>query len=67
MQRPTVKHHAKPGSLVEEWGIEVSKLEGSRTPQEDPESTNQRPWQLTEPEPPTREHAGAGPRPPTHL
>jgi len=26
------------GSLVGEWGIEVSKPEGSRTPQEDPQS-----------------------------
>jgi hypothetical protein len=25
----------RPGNLVEELGIEVSKLEGSRTPQED--------------------------------
>jgi hypothetical protein len=31
------------------------------------ESTNMGPWGLTEPGPPTREHAGAGPRPPTLL
>jgi hypothetical protein len=31
------------------------------------ESTNLGPWGLTESGPPTREHAGAGPRLSTHL
>jgi hypothetical protein len=39
MQRPTANYQAEPPeSLVEEWGITVSKSEGSRTPQEDPQS-----------------------------
>ena len=32
------------GSLMEELGIEVGKLEGSRTPQETLESANLGPW-----------------------
>lgn len=31
------------------------------------EPTNQDPWGLTETEPPTKEHAWAGPGPPTHM
>lgn len=31
------------------------------------ESTNLRPWGLTELGPPTREHAGTGPKSPTYL
>jgi hypothetical protein len=41
---------------------------GKGTPQEDQESTNLHPWGLSESEPPTKEHAQAGPRPPrTHV
>lgn len=54
--------------LVEVLGIEVSKLELSRTPGEDlTESTNLDPWGLEEPEVPTRKQTGARPRVPTHL
>ena len=57
------------GSLVEEWEIELSEQEGSRTPQGFLQS--QVTWasggSLTETEPPSKRHAGAGPRPPTHL
>ena len=42
---------------MEEWEIEVSMLEGSRTPQEDPKSISLGPWGLIESWPPTREHA----------
>ena len=53
---------------MEEWGVGSSRLEGSRTAQDDPtESTHLGPWGLTETEPPTKEHAEVGPRPPTHL
>ena len=31
------------------------------------ESTNHDPWEFLETESPTKDHAGAGPRPPTHL
>ena len=55
------------GSLVEEWGLGLRELEESRTPQEDLQSTNLCPWGLTETEPPTKEHTGAGPGPITHL
>ena len=61
------KHQAEPGSLVEEWWIDVSKPEGSRTIQADTQSTNLGSWVLTEPGPPSREHAALGPRPRTHL
>jgi hypothetical protein len=53
---------------VEEWGIELSKLEGSRTPQEDlKKSTNLGPWGLMETELPNKDHSGDGPRHPTHM
>jgi hypothetical protein len=35
MQRPTVKYQADPGEFVEEWEIELSKPERSRTSEED--------------------------------
>jgi len=31
------------------------------------ESNNLGPWELTEVEPPIKEHAEAGPKPPTHM
>jgi hypothetical protein len=54
-------------SLVEEWGIELSKLEGSRTLQEDPQI--QLAWDHggSPSRPPSREHAGTGSRSPIHL
>ena len=48
-------------------GIEVSKTRVNTTTRRPTESTNLGPQELTEPRLPTREHAGAGPRPPTHL
>ena len=51
---------------MEEWGIELNEPEGSRTAQDDPtESTHLGPWGLTETEPPTKVHTGAGHKPPT--
>ena len=38
MQRPTANIRRSSGSLVDKWGIEGSKPEGSRTPQEDLQS-----------------------------
>ena len=53
------------GSLVEERDrSEPVRRDTSRRPTE---STNLGPWGLTEPQPPSRELAGAGPRSPTHL
>jgi hypothetical protein len=40
---------------------------GKGTPQEDQESTNLHLRGLSESEPPTKEHAQAGPRPPSHM
>ena len=37
---------------------------GKGTLQEDQESTNLHPWGLSESQPPTKDHAQAGPRPP---
>jgi hypothetical protein len=37
MERPRAKHQVELRGHVEEWEVEVSKLEGSRTPQEDPQ------------------------------
>jgi hypothetical protein len=34
---PQLTNQVEPGRLAEEWEIEVSKPEGSRTPQEDPQ------------------------------
>lgn len=58
----------KGTSRVEKWRIDVSKLEGSRTPKEESqESTNLGTWELTETEPAAREHADSGPRPSARL
>ena len=68
MQRPTAKHQAelkescgRVGDRIERAG-EVKDI--TRRPTE---SSNLSPWGLTETEPPTKEHACVGPRPPTHL
>ena len=53
--QPNIRQSSR--SLLEEWQIEVSKLDGSRT-QKDPESTKLKPCRHTEPGPPTREHSG---------
>ena len=57
------------GSLVEEWEeIGLRDLEGSRITQEDLNgSTNLGLWEITETEPPTKEHSRVGLRPFTHL
>lgn len=55
------------GSLVEELQIEVRKEDGSRTTQEDQESTNLGPWGFAEPGSPPREHVEALCTLPTHL
>jgi hypothetical protein len=54
---------------MEKYGIELSHPEESRTPQEDLQSqlAHVIPWEITEIEPQTKELAGTGPRPLTHL
>jgi len=53
---------------VEEWAIELSEPEGSRTPQGRPtELANLDPWRLTGTEALAKDHAGAGSRQLTHL
>jgi hypothetical protein len=68
MQRPTVKHKIE---LRESCGRNRGRIEGVRevkdTTRRPRGSSNLGPWDLTEPEPPTKEHAGAGPRPSVHL
>jgi hypothetical protein len=52
---------------VEELQIEVRKEDGSRTTQEDRESTNLGPWGFAEPGSTPREHVEALCMLPTHL
>lgn len=52
---------------MEELQIEVRKEDGSRTTQEDQESTNLGPWGFAEPGSPPREHVEALCTLPTHL
>ena len=68
MQRPTAKHQAVFGESsvyvrdrIEQTGG-VKDTTGRHT-----ESTSVHSWGLTKTEPPTKDHAGAGPRPLTHL
>ena len=50
METDAETHRLSSRGLVKEWGIEVSKSEGSRTPQKRPtEATNLEPLGLTEP------------------
>ena len=68
MQRPTVKRQKE---LRESCGRVEGRSERARgvkdTKRRPTESPNLDPWGLTETKPPTKEHAGAGRRPPTHL
>ena len=41
------QHHIVLGRLAEKGGIELSKLEGSRTQEDPTESTSMGPWGLT--------------------
>jgi hypothetical protein len=52
---------------MEELGEELKTLKEIGTPQEDQQSTNLDSWKLSETEPPTKEHAWAGQRPPGHT
>jgi hypothetical protein len=69
MQRPTAKHQAKLGESCRRVQGRTERPEGSRIPQEDLQGqlTSLSPWDLTGTEPPTKEHAGAGAKPPTRL
>jgi hypothetical protein len=63
--RSRAKHQAEFGSLV---GHSIEKARGAKDTTKRPsESINLGPWGLTETEPPTKEHAGTGLRPHTHL
>jgi hypothetical protein len=63
MQRPRVKHQAELGESCERVGDRTEGTGGVKnTTRRCTESTNLCPWQLTETEPPTKKHAGDGPR-----
>jgi hypothetical protein len=67
-QKPQLNTRWNSWSLMEEWELEISKSEGSRTPQVDPQSQlNWDLWELIDPEPPSRDHARADYRLHTHL
>ena len=51
------------GSLVEELGEGLGGTKGMENPQENQQSTNLNPWELSETESPTKEHVGTGPSP----
>ena len=53
--QPNIKQTS--GSLVEEWGIQMSKLEGAKDTQGPTESLS--PWRLKKTELPAKKHAGA--------
>lgn len=68
MQRSTVQHQVKSGQSCGRIRERNQQVEGSRISQEDLQShlIFDHVW-LTEPGLPTREHAGAGTKFPTHL
>jgi hypothetical protein len=69
MQRHTFKHQVELGESCGRVGGRIEQA-GERvkdTTRRPTESTNLSPGGLTETEPPTKEHAGDGPRPPTHF
>ena len=55
------------GRLVGKVEDRIEQARGIKDSTRPRESTKLRPWELTEPGPQTREHAGAGPRTPRHL
>jgi hypothetical protein len=68
MQRPTAKHQAKlKGVLCGRRGNRIKLARGVKDTTRHTRSTNLGPWGLTEPGPPTKEHAGARLRAPSHL
>jgi hypothetical protein len=68
MQRPTAKHQVELGESCVRVGKRTEQAEGVKnTARRHTDSTNLGPRGLPEAEPPTKELAGAGPRPSTHL
>jgi hypothetical protein len=64
----TAKHQAEPRESYGRVGNRTEQVRGVKgSTRRSTKSTNLRLWGLTEPGPPSREHRGAGPRPPTHL
>ena len=64
MQRPTAKHQVEPGESCGRVRDRSWQAGGVKdTTRRPTESTNLKSWSLTEPGPPTREHARARPRP----
>lgn len=57
----------KSEMLMEVLGGGLKALKGIRNPQENLQSTNLDPWELTETEPTNKENTPAGPRPPAHT
>ena len=67
MQRLTAKHQVESGESRGRVGDRSEKVGRVKdTPRRLTEIIHLAPWGLTEPGPPTREHEGAGPRPPTY-
>lgn len=68
MQRPTAKHQEEFKESSGRVGDRVEQARGVKDTMRRPtESTNLGSWGLTKTEPLTKEHAGAGPGPQTHL
>jgi hypothetical protein len=68
IQRPTAKYQAELGESYGRVGDRSEQTRGVKDTIIRPtETTNLGAWGLTEPGPPTREHAGAEPRTPKHL
>jgi hypothetical protein len=64
MQRPTTKHQSELRESCGRVGDKTERAKGVKDTRRPTESTNLGSWGLTETEPPTKEHAGAGPSAP---
>ena len=68
MQRPIAKHQAKHGKSCGRVGDRIERSRGAKDTVKRPtEATNLSPLGLTETTLPTKERAGARPKPTTHL
>jgi hypothetical protein len=68
MQRPTAQHHVVLGESCGRVRDRIEQAgEVKSTTRAPTESASLGPWEITETEPLTKEHAGAGPSPPSHL
>jgi hypothetical protein len=67
MKRPTAKNQAKLWENYARFGDRIEQAGGVKDTTRPIESTNKGSQDLTETEPPTKEHSEAGSRPTTHL